>query len=89
MVSSGVDTKQTYLGNCFVSWDRESPNILINGDFDVWQRGTTFNLSSSTNIYTADRWRFEGNAFTGSLSNTELFSDSSKIILNYVYDITD
>jgi len=49
------------------SWDRESPNILINGDFDVWQRDTTFNLSSATNIYTADRWRFEGNNFTGSL----------------------
>ena len=49
------------------SWDRESPNILINGDFDIWQRATTFNVSSTTNIYTADRWRFEGNAFTGSL----------------------
>ena len=49
------------------SWDRESPNIIINGDFDIWQRGTTFNLTTSTNIYTADRWRFEGNNFTGSL----------------------
>ena len=49
------------------SWGRESPNIIINGDFDIWQRGTTFNLPTSTNIYTADRWRFEGNNFTGSL----------------------
>ena len=49
------------------SWDRESPNLLINGDFDVWQRGTTFNVVAGTNIYTADRWRFEGNGFTGSL----------------------
>jgi len=32
-----------------------SPNLLINGDFKVWQRGTTFNLA--TGGYTADRWK--------------------------------
>jgi hypothetical protein len=30
-------------------------NLLINGDFQVWQRGTSF-TSSSTNAYAADRW---------------------------------
>lgn len=32
-----------------------APNLLINGDFQVWQRGTTFNAPSGA--YTADRWK--------------------------------
>ena len=36
-----------------------NPNLLINGDFQVWQRGTSFN---GANIYTADRWKTNFNA---------------------------
>lgn len=31
-----------------------APNILINDDFSIWQRGETF--YNANNIYTADRW---------------------------------
>lgn len=31
-------------------------NLLINGGFDVWQRGTSF--TGADNVFTADRWRF-------------------------------
>lgn len=34
-------------------------NRIINGNYDVWQRGTSFSLSAST-AYTADRWEFGG-----------------------------
>ena len=33
-------------------------NAIINGNFDVWQRGTTFNNSASTYHYSADRWKY-------------------------------
>ena len=34
-----------------------NPNLLINGDFQVWQRGTSFNLSKNDVKYTSDRWK--------------------------------
>lgn len=35
--------------------DAYNPNLLINGDFKIWQRGEAFERKSSA--YTADRWK--------------------------------
>lgn len=36
-----------------------NPNLLINGYFQVWQKGTSF---TGANVYTADRWKTNFNA---------------------------
>lgn len=37
-------------------------NVVMNGDFAIWQRGTTFSaISGSSDRYVADRWRFSTN----------------------------
>ena len=33
-------------------------NLIINGNFDVWQRGTTFNTATVSDHYSADRWKY-------------------------------
>lgn len=41
----------------------ETPNLLINGGFSVWQRGTNFS-SVASGTYVADRWRTAASAMT-------------------------
>lgn len=36
-----------------------SRQAIINGNFDIWQRGNTFNNLTGTKIYTSDRWALD------------------------------
>lgn len=46
-----VGVLKEYFNNSF-----SNPNLLINGDFSIWQRGDIFN-NVKDRVYTADRWR--------------------------------
>jgi hypothetical protein len=50
-----VADSSTSTGLRYTSNFAAGKNAIINGDFRVWQRGTTF-TSPATNTYTADRW---------------------------------
>lgn len=54
-------------------------NGLINGGFDIWQRGTT---SLAANGYTADRWYLLLNSGTGTCSQ-----DSSNVVAGSNYSL--
>lgn len=46
-------------------------NKLLNGDFQVWQRGTTFTDPDNVNLYTADRWAVYRNSYAAGLTVTQ------------------
>jgi len=46
-------------------------NKIINGDFGVWQRGTSITLTTATAAYTSDRWNVVCNFTAGSASASQ------------------
>lgn len=38
----------------------ETANFILNGGFDVWQRGTPLTVPADTSAFTADRWKVSG-----------------------------
>ena len=53
-------------------------NPIINSAMQVWQRGTSFAIASSTATYTADRWCVQRNA-TGSTISRQATGDTTNL----------
>lgn len=69
-----IDGNSSAIGQKADKTQVSNPNLLINGDFQVWQRGTSFNLAYPNSYrYVADRWRVEsdggGSAIISKISN--------------------
>jgi hypothetical protein len=47
-------------------------NNLLNGDFSIWQRGTSFTGTSNSNVFTADRWIVQSQGVNSSVSKQVL-----------------
>jgi len=53
-VSVYLDTNPTATGLADLGMSRQA---IMNGNFDIWQRGTSVAISDATDIYQADRWK--------------------------------
>ncbi|HCT64468.1 MAG TPA: hypothetical protein DIC60_04240 [Lachnospiraceae bacterium] len=54
--NEAIAETQTWVKGTF-----SNSNLLINGDFQVWQRGTSF--TNVGGVYTADRWRMANSSY--------------------------
>lgn len=65
-------------------------NLLINGNFQVWQRGTSFSVGSSAWVYTADRWRVKATSGTVTITKDSTgIKTSGACTLQYVLSAED
>jgi hypothetical protein len=53
-------------------------NAVINGGFDIWQRGTSVSIAGSSTGYTADRWFFTG-ATNASTISRQVTGDTTNL----------
>jgi len=53
-IKAYVDTQDTLYTNTNIGMARQA---IINGNFDVWQRGTSVALADATTTFLADRWK--------------------------------
>jgi hypothetical protein len=79
VVDSTTSTGLRYQGNFAAG-----KNKIINGDFGIWQRGTSTNSASAASTFLADRWvgRFDYSSGTASLSQ-QTFTPGTAPVAGY------
>ena len=79
--ATGTASETTYLrGNNTWATVESGRNYIINGNFDVWQRGTAF---TTNNVYTADRWKCYANPGTGNNYSRQTFTPGQTDVPNF------
>ena len=61
-------------------------NKIINGDFGIWQRGTSFTVSSGVETYTADRFAFNRDGTGTVIVSRQAFTPGTAPVAGYEGD---
>jgi hypothetical protein len=70
MMSSGIPTTPSY-------------NYIINGAFDIWQRGTSSTVSNGVGAHTADRWLSVAGAGATVVTSQQAFTPGTAPVSGY------
>lgn len=62
------------------------PNLLINGDFKIWQRGDSVSVASSQKGYTADRWLLQNNRTDVPITAYRIYDGSDNPTVQQYYE---
>jgi hypothetical protein len=65
-----------------VGYGQAAKNKIINGNYSVWQRGTTF-TNATVNTYTADRWFFGGSGNNTGAISQQTFTPATAPVAGY------
>jgi hypothetical protein len=80
MRTNSLDIKQIEVDGQGASGG-SNPNLLINGNFDIWQRGTTYDYSvQSTRYDTADRWMMRSTASSDVTISRQIFTVGQTVV---------
>jgi hypothetical protein len=77
VANSSASTGVSWAGPTFTA----GKNKIINGDFGIWQRGTSFTPASS--VYTSDRWYYADDLGAGVTLSRQTFTPGAAPVAGY------
>jgi hypothetical protein len=66
-----------------IGYGQAGKNKIINGDFDIWQRGTSFTVANATRTFTADRWAANRNGGGTFVVSQQAFTPGTAPVAGY------